>query len=414
MRNLINKIERIGKKMQDQKISLESTIKESGRKRVTDKQCESGVDHLIYNHTISKSGLCQFFGGSKVTVVDRINKAISEGVIAEPIYQNKSHLFTRHQVATLMSHWGCKTYRDDHDPIAISVQNHKGGTGKSSTSVSIAVKSALDMHLNARVCLVDLDPQGSAARGLITPSDNQVYLTVCDLLLDKDEPNTTLNELLNAGYDMETIIKETPFKTHLPNLDVITAFPTDERFTDSYWKSDGQSVDDLLTRFDKQVMPTLKQCYDIIIMDLPPADGPIVWSANEATDAILVPISPRTYDFVSTTNYMLTLSDRLRSLPSKGEKLRWLKMLIVNHDTKSESEKATIERLQRSVTDSLMLNSIKHSEAFPVAALRNRSVLDIAKTEKVCTDKQLRVALDSVEAVYEQFIDEIKTVAAKT
>ena len=90
-----------------------------------------------------------------------------------------------------------------------------------------------------------------------------------------------------------------------------------------------------------------------------------------------------------------------------------MKMMAVNYNDKSKPEKKTIDKLLRSVRSEFLTASIKHSDAFVAAAELNRSVLDIMKSEEICTDKQFDLAVDSVNSAYDQFISEIKTIAAK-
>lgn len=412
--NIVKKIEEIGLRMQKEQASLEEAILESSKVTVSDEQLEGGISRLIYNHCINKTKLREFFGGSKVTFNKRLEQAVNNGVISEPIFQNRSHLFTRQQIHSLLDHWEIEQYSENYHSKVISIQNHKGGTGKSTTAVALSVATALDLNLNAKVCLIDLDPQGSAARGLIQPNEDEIYLTMADLLTADFEEESEVSQFIEAGNTFEDVVLATPFSTHLPNFDVITAFPTDDKFTDLYWSLGENQKHDLLTAFKEKVLPILSQKYDLIYLDLPPQDSPITWSASEATDCILVPITPRTYDFASTTNYMLTLPKRFREdIPSRGENIQWMKMMAVNYNDKSKPEKKTIDKLLRSVRSEFLTASIKHSDAFVAAAELNRSVLDIMKSEEICTDKQFDLAVDSVNSAYDQFISEIKTIAAK-
>lgn len=49
----------------------------------------------------------------------------------------------------------------ENKPWVINVQNQKGGTGKSMTAVHLAACLALNLDKRYRICLIDLDPQGS-------------------------------------------------------------------------------------------------------------------------------------------------------------------------------------------------------------------------------------------------------------
>lgn len=233
-------------------------------------------------------------------------------------------------------------------------------------------------------------------------------------MLAEYEPDGDYSQYIAAGYSEADIITNIPFSTHLPNMDVITAFPTDDRFTDLYWRLSKDERNKLLTRFRDIVVPVLKEHYDLIFIDTPPQDSPIIWSTNEAADALLVPITPREYDFASTTNYMLTIGARLQQLPSRGENIKWMKVLAVNVDDKSQHEVRTLNKLVRTVQDKFMTTNIKHSEAFVAAAERGRTVLDIKKSEDLCPAKQFDIAEMSVSSVYQQFINEIKSFSAKS
>ena len=412
--SILDQILIIGQRMKAEQISLKESIAEVNTIKVTDEQVD-GLDRLIYNHCLNKTALADFFGKSRNTFSKIVTEMQAKKIIGEPIFQNKNHLYTRFDVQVIMEELGAQRYSDMYKPRVIVIENHKGGTGKSTTTATIATAAALDLHLNARCCIVDLDPQGSIGNNLIrTTNDDDIYLTITDVLLAEYEPDGDYSQYIAAGYSEADIIANIPFSTHLPNMDVITAFPTDDRFTDVYWRLSRDERNKLLTRFRDIVVPVLKKHYDLIFIDTPPQDSPIIWSTNEAADALLVPITPREYDFASTTNYMLTIGARLQQLPSRGENIKWMKVLAVNVDDKSQHEVRTLNKLVRTVQDKFMTTNIKHSEAFVAAAERGRTILDIKKSEDLCPAKQFDIAEMSVNSVYQQFINEIKSFSAKS
>ncbi|HHE6471525.1 TPA: ParA family protein [Providencia rettgeri] len=412
--SILDQILIIGQRMKAEQISLKESIAEVNTIKVTDEQVD-GLDRLIYNHCLNKTALADFFGKSRNTFSKIVTEMQVKKIIGEPIFQNKNHLYTRFDVQVIMEELGAHRYSDMYKPRVIVIENHKGGTGKSTTTATIATAAALDLNLNARCCIVDLDPQGSIGNNLIrATNDDDIYLTITDVLLAEYEPDGDYSQYIAAGYSEADIIANIPFSTHLPNMDVITAFPTDDRFTDLYWHLSKDERNKLLTRFRDIVVPVLKEHYDLIFIDTPPQDSPIIWSTNEAADALLVPITPREYDFASTTNYMLTIGARLQQLPSRGENIKWMKVLAVNVDDKSQHEVRTLNKLVRTVQDKFMTTNIKHSEAFVAAAERGRTVLDIKKSEDLCPAKQFDIAEMSVNSVYQQFINEIKSFSAKS
>lgn len=412
--SILDQILIIGQRMKAEQISLKESIAEVNTIKVTDEQVD-GLDRLIYNHCLNKTALADFFGKSRNTFSKIVTEMQAKKIIGEPIFQNKNHLYTRFDVQVIMEELGAHRYSDMYKPRVIVIENHKGGTGKSTTTATIATAAALDLHLNARCCIVDLDPQGSLGNNLIrATNDDDIYLTITDVLLAEYEPDGDYSQYIAAGYSEADIIANIPFSTHLPNMDVITAFPTDDRFTDLYWRLSKDERNKLLTRFRDIVVPVLKEHYDLIFIDTPPQDSPIIWSTNEAADALLVPITPREYDFASTTNYMLTIGARSQQLPSRGENIKWMKVLAVNVDDRSQHEVRTLNKLVRTVQDKFMTTNIKHSEAFVAAAERGRTILDIKKSEDLCPAKQFDIAEMSVNSVYQQFINEIKSFSAKS
>ncbi|MDR8269669.1 ParA family protein, partial [Acinetobacter baumannii] len=76
-------------------------------------------------------------------------------------------LYTRWDVQKIIDAMGTIQYREMYLPRVIVIENHKGGTGKSTTTVTLATAAALDLNLNARILVIDLDPQGSLGNNLI-------------------------------------------------------------------------------------------------------------------------------------------------------------------------------------------------------------------------------------------------------
>lgn len=414
--NVIESIGTIANNMKKEQTTLEEAIKQRLRVNVSDVDMVDGVDRLIYNHCKNKSDVRELIGGSKPTFNKKINEVIDSGLISEPIYQNRSHLFTHEQVMILLDHFGFEKYADNHDSKVVLVTNHKGGTGKTSTTLALATATATDLNFNAKVLVLDLDPQGSAGQGVLQVAEDSIYVTMTDLLLAEFEPDNEdnlVNALQNNGYSFEDIVSLCPFSTHLSNLSVITAFPNDERFVDMYWQLEEAERTRLLCKFKEIVLPILKNHFDVIYVDLPPQDSPITWSALEGADMILVPVTPRYYDYASTTNFMGNLHERLGNLPSQGRNIEWLKMVAVNYNENSKPEYQTVQKLLRSVRNHLFTQTISHSDAFTAAAELGRTVLDIKKSEEICTAHQFDLAVDSVRLFYKQFKNELVAIAAK-
>ncbi|EMD1178585.1 ParA family protein [Vibrio harveyi] len=410
---VIDSLELVCERMQQEQADLKAIIRDRMQVNVTDEEVKGSVERLIYNHSLKKKELQELFGLSRVTFNSRIKEATEQRAIGQPIIQGRTHLYNRFDVLRFMDFMQYPKYHQRFNPTTIVVENHKGGTGKSTTTVTLATAAALDLNLNAKCLVIDLDPQGSTGQNLIHQADQEsVYLTAVDIALHSFEGEGMFSQYL-TDYSYSELVKAIPFKTHLPNLDVIPAFPSDERFVDAYWSLTEGQQETLISVLREKILPILKEEYDIIFIDTPPQNSPILWAANEAADAILIPVTPREFDFASTSNYMATMPGTLRALPSKGSNIKWAKLLPVNFDDKSAHEVKVFNKLLRSAQGHLLSTAIRHSEAFVAAAESNRTVLDIKKSEQVCSGKQFDLAVTSVNAVYHQFITEIKQLSGK-
>lgn len=415
----VKKLLAIGKRMKKEQLSKKQLLLSDLKVNVEDSEVES-LPRLIYNHTLTKTSLIKESPHGASVFAQKLEQALKDGVITEPVYHYNRHLFTRHDIAALWEHWGIEKYRDNYEPCAIAVENQKGGTGKSTTTGTLGTGMALDIQLNARVLILELDPQGTNGQGMINHmavGKDTVYLTPVDLILGEYEEDSDYQDLRNQGFTREEIIANAPFNTHLPNLDVMPAFGTDERFLHTFWQADDEMKDQLISELRTSIMPVLKEKYDFILIDTPPQESPLVWVVNDAIDALLIPITPQEYDYASTVNYSITTGERFGDLPNGGENLKWVRYLVVNHDEKSNSELKTINKLARTVQDRLLSTQIPHSELISYASSINRTALDVSKAEvkenKICSAKRYDEAILNINQVVKQIVREIKNISHK-
>jgi chromosome partitioning protein len=141
----------------------------------------------------------------------------------------------------------------------ISISIFKGGTGKTTTAVSLA--SALT-QLGQRVLLVDLDQQASATR---------------HLGLDPGVETPNLYHVFRKQVPAGAAVKETGFGFHLiPGNSLLAAIeealePGDEGLL-------------------RELLAGVKYEYDYVILDSPPSKAMLAINALSAADGVVVPL----------------------------------------------------------------------------------------------------------------------------
>ena len=161
----------------------------------------------------------------------------------------------------------------------IVISNQKGGVGKTTTAINL---SACLGELGKRVLAVDLDPQGNMSSGLGA---------------ERDEETKTVYELLIGEAEVSECIQ----KNLVRNLDVI---PSDINLS-------GAEIE-LLDWEDKEFLlknrlESIKEQYEYIIIDSPPALNMLAINGMTAADSVLIPIQCEYYALEGLTQLIYTI-----------------------------------------------------------------------------------------------------------
>ena len=144
----------------------------------------------------------------------------------------------------------------------IAVANQKGGVGKSTTVVNI---SAYLGSRDKKVLCIDADPQGNT--------------TTAFGIKKKSVSVSTYDVMIGKARAQDAVI-ETEFK----NLSVI---PATENLAGA--EIELLNIENRVNRLKMQLLP-LKESYDYIFIDCPPALGSLTINALVASDSIIVPM----------------------------------------------------------------------------------------------------------------------------
>jgi chromosome partitioning protein len=168
--------------------------------------------------------------------------------------------------------------------VVLTVGNFKGGVGKSTTAATLAQGLSLRGH---KVLVIDTDPQGSltSLMGVApeTLEDEDTILSVAS------GETTSLSDAIRPSYWSNIhLIGAAPrisgAQFHLPVRAKNGKF--------KFWSaiSSGLDVD-------------IRDLYDVVIIDTPPALDYLTINAFYAADILLVPLPPSAMDFVSSTQF---------------------------------------------------------------------------------------------------------------
>jgi chromosome partitioning protein len=164
----------------------------------------------------------------------------------------------------------------------IAIANQKGGVGKTTTAINLAVALA---HAGRRILLVDLDPQGNATSGMTQPGQ-----------FDTTADRKTIYEALVVGKHLAEIVREVR-----PGLFLAPA------------GGDlvGAEIELATMEGREQRLRTLLQGrhqeYNYVLIDTPPSLGLLTLNALVAADTVLVPMQCEYYALEGLSSLLATI-----------------------------------------------------------------------------------------------------------
>lgn len=142
----------------------------------------------------------------------------------------------------------------------ITVTNNKGGSGKTTTTVSLAAAFA---ERGLRVLVVDLDPQGSATEWL-----------------GGKEAATGLVEYSRGGVPISDLV----IQSTTPRIHLVPASPSLVPSGEDSWNDTGLAIVRAFVR--------LPRSWHLMLVDTPPTLGYLTLAPLVTSDRIVIPVEP--------------------------------------------------------------------------------------------------------------------------
>ncbi len=177
--------------------------------------------------------------------------------------------------------------------IVYTVENRKGGVGKTTTAVTLAVGLARRLHDDGggNVLLIDMDPQGDAARGLgLAPNGRCVSnILLSDSGVDMLRANVMSADRKRAGGPARPGLYVLPASDKLSEAkeDILTQFALEAARSIRGRRSGGERQ--LVDILDEK-LGLAKQAFSYIIIDCPPTLDLLQQAVHQYADYAVVPV----------------------------------------------------------------------------------------------------------------------------
>ena len=227
----------------------------------------------------------------------------------------------------------------------ISITNQKGGVGKTTTAINLSAALA---EANQKILLVDFDPQINATTGLG---------------VELDDDDKTIFDAIHDTSQTKTIIANDVIK----NLDILPgSIELSSLESELLNKENRESA-------LKNVIDTVRDDYDYIIIDCPPAVGILTVNALVASDACIIPVQCE-YFSLEGLNQVLNAIELVRSNMNPNLKIEGL--LFTMYDARTRLGQDVVSMVKGNMDVKIFETMIPRNIRLAEAPSNGMSILD--------------------------------------
>jgi len=233
----------------------------------------------------------------------------------------------------------------------ITIVNHKGGVGKTTTAINLGIGLA---HSKKKVLIIDLDPQANLTQSL-------------GIL---DEQTQTIYGALKGAYSLPTMtingVDITPSELNLCGAEIELAGNLGREFI----------LRDLLNEEQGRIQTeTIVSKYDFIIIDAPPSLGLLTTNALACSDYVIIPVQSE-YLALQGLSKLHGVIELVKQKLNPG--LQILGVLLTRYDSRKVLNKNIEEALRGTFEGRVFNTVIRENIAIAEAPAMGQDVITYA------------------------------------
>lgn len=233
----------------------------------------------------------------------------------------------------------------------IAVTNQKGGVGKTTTAVNLAACLA---YKGKKVLVIDSDAQGNSTSGLGVSKDNIEY-SLYDCLADSSKT------------------KDAVIKTSCRGLSLIPSLP---ELSAAEIELAGEENRE---HFLEKALDEVRDDFDFIIIDSPPALGMLTINIMTASDSVLIPIQCEYYALEGLSQLITSIKNIKKSL---NKELEIEGILATMFDSRTNLSQQVLEEVKTHFPDKVFSTPIPRNVRLSEAPSYGQPIIKYDITSK--------------------------------